>query len=112
MKIRLTTLALLIGASMILVPIVFDLKINRWVYYVIAVVGGLLCAIAGHGAQANMLGMGNTGEALLQRLWIRLKNKLQGKPTAPEDPLGWRKAKKSYEPENSPDMTPDKDSSS
>jgi hypothetical protein len=28
------------------------------------------------------------------------------------DPLGWRKAKKSYEPENSPDMTPDKDSSS
>jgi len=112
MKIRLTTLALLIGASMILVPIVFDLEINRWVYYVVAVVGGLLCAIAGHGAQAQQLGLGDTGEALLQRLWKRLKNKLQGKPTEPEDPIGWRKAKKSYEPENSPDTAPNKDSSS
>jgi hypothetical protein len=112
MKIRLTSISFIVGASLILGPILLEIEINRWLYYAMILLGAVLCGISGYGAQANMLGMGNTGEALLQRLWIRLKNKLQGKPTAPEDPLGWRKAKKSYEPENSPDMTPDKDSSS
>ncbi len=66
---RLVNLGLIVGGGLILLPPLLDLQINRWIYYVMCLVGGVLCSISGLSAQASSVGMGETGEELLQKSW-------------------------------------------
>jgi hypothetical protein len=99
---KLVNIGMILGAGLILLPPVLDLKINHWIYYLMCLIGGILCTISGLSAQASSVGMGETGEELLQQAWrwFRIKvlrQKLEPLPQpeplephqsiAPEPPL-------------------------
>lgn len=96
---KLVNIGMILGAGLILLPPVLDLKINHWIYYLMSLIGGILCTISGLSAQASSVGMGETGEALLQQAlrWFRIKvlrQKLEPLPQpephqsiAPQPPL-------------------------
>lgn len=66
---KLTDVGYLIGLGLIVGPVLTDVSINRWLYYVMILVGAVLVSIAGYNAQAKAVGMGETGEQLLQQAW-------------------------------------------
>ncbi|MEY2892364.1 MAG: hypothetical protein RJA98_2272 [Pseudomonadota bacterium] len=72
-----TDIGMVVGASLIAVPVIFDVDINRWIYYSMCLVGGVLCVIAGDNSTARMLGMGEPGEDLLREAWAWIKKKFQ-----------------------------------
>ena len=87
---KLVNIGMILGAGLILLPPILDLKINHWIYYLMCLIGGILCSISGLSAQASSVGMGETGEALLQQAlrWFRIKvlrQKLE--PLLPPEPL-------------------------
>ena len=99
---KLVNIGMILGAGLILLPPVLDLKINHWIYFLMCLIGGILCTISGLSAQASSVGMGETGEELLQQAWrwFRIKvlrQKLEPLPQpeplephqsiAPEPPL-------------------------
>lgn len=72
MKVKLTTLALIIGLILGLGPWIFIEQPSRfWVW--ISLVGVVLASIAGYNAQAGMIGLGEPGEDLLQSWWKSIK---------------------------------------
>ena len=68
MKFRKTDFAFIAGVSLIVGPIVFGWPVGV-VWYLGAIVGVVLLALAGYDAQARMLKMGSPGEDFLDRLW-------------------------------------------
>lgn len=70
---KLTDIALFVGAALILVPPVFELSIRGWKYYALVCIGALLCAVSGYNAQAKMMGLGEPGEDLLKEIWLWIK---------------------------------------
>lgn len=62
-------IALHVGLVLIFGPVVLDIQINRWIYYLMILVGVVLVSIAGYNAQARAVGMGEPGEELLQKAW-------------------------------------------
>jgi hypothetical protein len=61
--------ALHVGLLLIFGPVVLDIPVNRWIYYLMILVGIMLTAIAGYNAQARATGLGEPGEELLQQSW-------------------------------------------
>jgi hypothetical protein len=80
---KLTDVGYLIGLVLILGPVLLDVSINRWLYYVMILVGTVLVSIAGYNAQAKAVGMGETGEELLQRAWYWFRVKVLRQNVAP-----------------------------
>ncbi len=72
---KLVNIGFVLGGALIFVPPVFDLAVNRWVYYLMCLIGAALCAIAGYSAQAAAVGMGEPGEEILRRgmRWFKLR---------------------------------------
>lgn len=62
-------IAIHIGLVLIFGPVVLEIHINRWIYYLMILVGVVLVSIAGYNAQARALGQGEPGEDLLQKAW-------------------------------------------
>ena len=73
MKLKATDLSFLIAFSLVLGPLIFDLQLRPWLYYLMCLVGVVLAAIGGYNAQAGMLGLGEPGEDLLQSWWKTIK---------------------------------------
>lgn len=101
MKVKLVDIALVVGLVAGLGPWIFIAEPSSY-WLVISIIGGVLCSIAGYNAQAKAVGMGETGEELLQQAlrWFRIKvlrQKLEPLPQpepfaphqsiAPEPPL-------------------------
>jgi hypothetical protein len=92
---KLVNIGMILGAGLILLPPVLDLQIDHWIYYLMCLIGGILCTISGLSAQASSVGMGETGEELLQQAlrWFRIKvlrqelEPLPHQSIAPEPPL-------------------------
>ena len=57
------------GLVLIFGPVVLEIDINQWVYYLMILIGVVLVSIAGYNAQARGLGQGEPGEELLQKAW-------------------------------------------
>lgn len=81
---KLVNLAMLLGAGLILLPPALDLDLNKWIYYLMCLLGALLCSISGYSAQASAVGMGETGEALLQSAWRWFRVKVLGHRLPPQ----------------------------
>ncbi len=62
-------IAIHFGLVLIFGPVVLEIHINRWIYYLMILVGVVLVSIAGYNAQARALGQGEPGEELLQKAW-------------------------------------------
>lgn len=73
MKIKATDICFLIAFSLVFGPLIFDVQMNPWLYYVMCLVGVVLAAIGGYNAQAGMVGLGEPGEDLLQSWWKVIK---------------------------------------
>jgi len=82
---KITDVAFLIGSSLIFGPAVFEISINKWIYYLMILAGVVLVSIAGYNAQARALGQGEPGEELLQQAWrwLRVKVLRQDVPPFP-----------------------------
>jgi hypothetical protein len=76
-------IALHIGLLLIWGPVVLGISINRWVYYLMVLVGGVLISIAGYNAQARAVGRGEPGEELLQNAWHWFRVKVLRQNVAP-----------------------------
>lgn len=76
-------IALHIGLLLIFGPVVLDISINRWAYYLMILVGGVLISIAGYNAQARATGLGEPGEELLQQAWHWFRVKVLRQNVAP-----------------------------
>lgn len=72
---KISDIGFLVGVSLILGPAIFEINLNKWIYYLMLLVGAILVSIAGYNAQARALGQGEPGEELLQKawLWFRVK---------------------------------------
>lgn len=68
MRPKFTTLVFFVGLGLGLGPWLLLEEPNIW-WYIPSVLGGVLVAIAGYDAQAQMIGQGEPGEELLQRGW-------------------------------------------
>ena len=66
---KISDIGFLVGASLILGPAIFEINLNKWIYYLMLLVGAILVSIAGYNAQARALGQGEPGEELLQKAW-------------------------------------------
>lgn len=74
MKIKLTTLARVVGIAMCLGPWLFLEEPGKYWYWT-SLLGAVLASIAGYNSQAKMMGMGEPGEELL-RSWLNRIKKL------------------------------------
>lgn len=74
MKIRLGTLAVVAGTTLVLGPWLLIPDPSLW-WFLISVVGLLIAPVAGMGAQMEQLRQGNTGEELLRSVWSLVKER-------------------------------------
>ena len=74
MKSKYSVIALLLGLTLGLGPWYF-VEQPGWGVYATSVVGGLLVCFSGMGAQMKQLGLGDTSEELLSKLFERFKQK-------------------------------------
>lgn len=76
-------IALHVGLVLIFGPVILEIQINRWIYYLMILVGVVLVSIAGYNAQARAVGMGEPGEELLQKAWHWFRVKVLRQKVAP-----------------------------
>lgn len=74
MKLKKTDVGLFFGLIVILGPWLLDFWPGDW-WYGIILLGCILIAIGGYGAQMAQLGKGDTGEELLEEVWAAIKKK-------------------------------------
>jgi hypothetical protein len=73
MKLRLGSVALVVGLALVFGPWLVLSNPSPW-WFLVSLVGLLLAAIAGMGAQMEQLGQGNTGEELLRSIWSWIRS--------------------------------------
>lgn len=86
---KLTTIVLLIGCSLLFAPwYLLDKPALGSIF--ISLIGFVLLSLVGYNAQASMLGMGEPGEELLQKAWHWFRVKVlrqQVTPLPPPEPM-------------------------
>lgn len=86
---KLTTIVLLIGCSLLFAPwYLLDKPALGSIF--ISLIGFVLLALVGYNAQASMVGMGEPGEELLQKAWHWFRVKVLRKqvdPLPPPEPM-------------------------
>lgn len=76
MKVRVSDVSFLIGLALVFGPFLLGMSLSIWIY-VCAVVGLVLMAIPGYGSLMKISGQSDTGEELLQGLWMWIKKRLK-----------------------------------
>jgi hypothetical protein len=91
-------IAIHFGLVLIFGPVVLEIHINRWIYYLMILVGVVLISIAGYNAQARALGQGEPGEELLQKAWHWFRVKVLRQQVDPLNPPETANAHQSLTP--------------
>lgn len=81
---KLTDIGYLVGIALIFGPVVINASLNRWLHIGMILIGAILISIAGYNAQAKAIGMGETGEALLQSAWRWFRVRVLREPLPPQ----------------------------
>ncbi len=74
MRFKKIDVVFVIGAFVILGPVYIDYWPGNWWYWVM-LISGVFMMIVGKGALMDQLGQGDTGEELLQEMWVAIKKR-------------------------------------